>query len=266
MFARRPCAHLAAWGSAWLSGRAAFDDVLDAVSGRGRHRVGPGFDPSELHPVGAALTAWKRAGARTLRLALPVPGDVRGLAGPPAFRQAAMAAGEAVYGPDFGVTAVAAPPTPSSAGPETVWQRGEVHGLAAEPVRPDLSSPDAVNPDPISIAEAEHELAEAIREAATELARRGSVSWLADIGSQLSDARRAGERLWLPEGYPPRAVRLLAQAERLSAVLSLADRDQTGELTSAGMAERAQLLAPVRLSVRRALVAGYNVAEEMADS
>jgi hypothetical protein len=252
---QRRCAQLAAWGSAWLSGAVSFDDVLDAVNGPTdeggetvRQVAGAGFEPGSAHPVGAALTDWRRAGATVLRLALPIPGDVRGLAGPVGFRGAALASGQAVFGTGFGLTVVRGRDTPSSAGRELVWERAEA---------------DEPRPDPISMSEAEHDLTEAIRETASELARRGSASWLGDVAPQLSDARRAGERLHLPYSHPARAVRLIAQAERLSAVLKLVDRDHTGEITAAGMTERVQTLAPLRIAVRRALLAGYNAAAEL---
>jgi len=245
----RRCARLAAWGSAWLAAAAAFDQVLDAVASRGRHVAGPGFDGAGVHPVGVALTDWKRAGTEALRLVLPVPGDVRGLAGAPELRTVALQAGQAVYGAGFGVTVLPGPETPSSAGREIVWHRGPA---AAQP------------PDPVFIADAEHELTEAIRETATDFARRGATSWLADITPALSDARRAGERLHLPASHPPRAVRLIAQAERLTAVFAVLDRDDTGQLTAAAVAERTEALAPLRLAVRRALLAGYNAPAEVA--
>ncbi|HEX4729000.1 MAG TPA: hypothetical protein VH298_14445, partial [Jatrophihabitans sp.] len=64
--------------------------------------------------------------------------------------------------------------------------------------------------------------------------------------------------------HPPRGVRLIAQAERLTAVLAVVDSDDTGPLTAAAHAERAALLAPLRLAVRRALLAGYNAPVEVA--
>ncbi|MGI8666135.1 MAG: hypothetical protein ACR2N4_08910 [Jatrophihabitans sp.] len=249
MVQHRRCAQLAAWGSAWLAGTAAFDEVLDAVAGRGRPVGGPGFEPAAIHPVGTALADWKRGGTQALRLALPVPGDIRGIAGPTRFRQVALAAGQAVYGRDFGVSVLPGPDTPSSAGPEIVWHRGEVSELP---------------PDPVSTADADHELTEAIRETASLFARRGITSWLSDIAPALSDARRAGERLHLPASHPARAVRLIAQAERLTAVLKVVDRDDTAQLTAAAAAERTQALAPLRLAVRRALLAGYNAPAEVA--
>ncbi|MEO6700397.1 MAG: hypothetical protein ABI140_11740 [Jatrophihabitantaceae bacterium] len=247
----RRCAQLAAWGSAWLAGSVAFDAVLDAVTAGRRHVPGPGFGGTGVQPVGLALTDWKQAGSCALRLALPVPGDVRGLGGPVEFRDAALGAGQAVFGTGYGVTAVAGPDTPSSAGRELTWHRCEVNELPA---------------DPISTAEAEHELAEAIRQTASAFAQRGLTSWLSDITPALSSARRAGERLHLPASHPPRGVRLIAQAERLTAVLRVVDRDDTAQLTAAATAERAELLAPLRLAVRRALLAGYNAPVEVAAS
>lgn len=244
----RRCAQLAAWGSAWLTGTVAFDDVLDAVTGSGRQVGGPGFEPGP-HPVGTALAEWKRAGTPVLTLALPVAGDVRGLAGPPGFRDTALAAGEAVYGRGFGLTVLPGRDTPSSAGRELVWHRAEVGELP---------------PDPVSMADAEHDLAESIRETASLFAQRGMTSWLSDISPALSDARRAGERLHLPASHPPRGVRLIAQAERLSAVLSVVDSDGTAQLTARAVTERSQALAPLRLAVRRALLAGYNAPAEIS--
>lgn len=249
MSGHRRCAQLAAWGSAWLAGKAGFDEVLDAVSTGHRHACGPGFGIGSAHPAGLVLTDWKRAGSTALRLALPVPGDVRGLGGSAEFRQAALTAGQAVFGAGFGVSIVAGPDTPSSAGRELIWHRSEVSELP---------------PDPISTAEAEHELTEAIRETASAFAQRGLTSWLSDIAPELSSARRAGERLHLPASHPPRGVRLIAQGERLTAVLQVVDRDDTGQLTATAAAERAKLLAPLRLAVRRALLAGYNAPVEVA--
>jgi hypothetical protein len=247
----RRCAQLAAWGSAWLAGTAAFDEVLDAVDTQQRQIAGPGFEPTALHPVGSALTEWRRAGTPYLRLALPVAGDVRGLGGAAEFRAVALSVGEAVFGSEFGLTVSQGRDTPSSAGRDLVWHRTELSQTPS---------------DPISLADAEHDLTEAIRDTASIFARRGAASWLSDIAPALSDARRAGERLNLPASHPPRGVRLIAQAERLAAVLAVVDADGTGELTAAAMQERAIALTPLRIAVRRGLLAGYNAAAEMAES
>jgi hypothetical protein len=244
----RHCAVLAAWGTAWLQGTEPFDAVLDAVGTGSNSVAGPGFERADVPPLSSALSDWKRSGTPALRLALPVPGDVRGLAGPAPFRDAALRNGQAVFGGPFGLTCGLSPETPSSAPRALVWHRGPV---------------EESSPDYVSLPDAEHELTEAIRETASLFAQRGATSWLADIAPALSDARRAGERLNLPASHPPRAVRLIAQAERLSAVFRLLDADSTGEINVAGMRERAAGLAPLRIAVRRALIAGYNAAAEV---
>jgi hypothetical protein len=238
----RRCAQLAAWGTAWLSGTVAFDSVLDAMGSRERHRPGTGFAATELHPVGTVLTEWRRAGAVNLTLVLPVPGDVRGLPGSPEFQQLALDGGQAVVATGCALTCVLGPATPSSAGREVWWHQASDTGAVA---------------DFVDLADAEHELKEAIRITASELAQRGTSSW-AEVPPALSEARRAGERLNLPDSHPARAVRVVAQAERMSALLALADADGGSELTSTGAQERAAALAPLRIAVRRALLAGYN--------
>jgi hypothetical protein len=160
-----------------------------------------------------------------------------------------LATGEAVFGNGFGITLEYGAPTPSSAGREVIWHRGEV---------------GAYLPDAVSIAEADHDLAEAIRDTASLFSQRGTSTWLPNIASALSGARRAGEELHLPSNHPPRAVRLIAQAERLSIVLRVVDSDDTGELSATAMQDRVAALAPLRTTVRRGLLAGYNAAAEVA--
>jgi hypothetical protein len=251
LVSQRRCAQLAAWGTAWLQGEVSFDDVLDAVRCEYRTVAGPGFAANDVHPVGSALTDWRRAGADSLRLALPVPGDVRGLSGSQAFRDAALSSGEAVFGAGFGMTCMLSAPTPSSAGRTLSWHRTDTSSQST---------------DFVGLPDAEHDLVEAIRETASLFTQRGAPSWLTDVAPALSDARRAGERLHLPSSHPPRAVRVVAQAERLAAVLAVVDSDPTGELTVAGMQERAESLVPLRIAVRRALIAGYNAAVEVGAS
>ena len=81
----------------------------------------------------------------------------------------------------------------------------------------------------------------------------------AGVADPLHEARRAGERLNLPPGFPARAVALVAQAERLQAVLDLALADPIGgAVDRAGIAARTAALRPLATAVRRARVAGYN--------
>jgi hypothetical protein len=272
---------LAAWGTAFLDGRIGFDQAVATVTGGDLpHRVAglPGT-PGEV-PLGWALTAWRDLGATALRAVFPVPGDPRGLPGPGPFATAAMSAGEAVHAvggthlpgtggthlpgtggthlPDTGGTHL--PDTGLGLVPE-VTRHGSAASSASYSVRwrayPQAGEPV---PDPLSVAEAEHDLTAALREAASALAALDAASWRPELVGELPRARRVGPPA-LPPGYPPRAVRLLAQADRLAAVLDIASVDAAGGALTAGAATaRASALRPVWAAVRRARLAAYNAA------
>src|ERR1700727_2858494 len=109
-----PSATLSVWANAWLAGKAAPDDVLDALSYWAPIHSVTAYDAvaaghtglpwPDIPDAGAISlrqtlrTAAGRAvtGAPSIRVALPVPGDVRGLAPGTQFEHDALAAGEAV--------------------------------------------------------------------------------------------------------------------------------------------------------------------------
>lgn len=240
---------LAAWAAAFFAGRVSIDQAADAVTGGDApHQVGglPAYDV-ELVPLREVLVAWRRGGG-SVRVVLPVAGDVRGLPGPAAFRSAALEHGEAVVGPGLGVVPEVIDYAPSSAPCTVIWQ--------AFPIEP-------VPADYLSLADAQYELTTAIRESASALSAADVAGWMDDVADTLHDARRAGERLNLPPGFPSRAVALLAQAERLQAVLDLAFSDPTGgAIDRTGIAARTAALQPLATAVRRARIAGYNAAAQ----
>ena len=236
---------LAAWAAACFAGRVSLDQAADAVAGADApHQVG-GLPTSdvELVPLREVLLAWRRAGG-AVRAVLPVAGDVRGLPGPAAFRTAALEAGEAAVAATLGVVPAVIDYWPSSAPTPVRWQ-----AFSLEPAPADHTS----------VADAQYELTTAIRESASALAAAEVAGYRDDITNPLHDARRAGERLNLPPGFPSAAVALLAQAERMQAVLDLALADPTGgAVDRAGIAARRVALQPLVTAVRRARIAGYN--------
>jgi hypothetical protein len=236
---------LAAWAAAFFTGRVSVDQAADAVTADDApHQVGglPAFD-AELVPLREVLVAWRRGGG-SARLVLPVAGDVRGLPGPAAFRSAALESGEAVVGAGIGVVPEVVAYYPSSAPSTVLWQ-----AFVIEPAPVDF----------IAVPDAQYELTTAIRESASALSAADVAGWVDDVADTLHDARRAGERLNLPPDFPPRAVALLAQAERLQAVLDLAYADPTGgAIDRTGIAARSAALKPLATAVRRARIAGYN--------
>lgn len=241
---------LACWVTAWLRGDASADDVLDAVTGGDAPHLVVGLDDgggSRAEPLSAALIRL-RARAEALTLVLPVPGDVRALPGPAPFRAAALEVGEAVHGGGLGLVPSIRRQELSSAPTAVTWR--------AYPVGP-------APVEHLSLSEASQELGRAIRETADELREASLDAPRADPGDALSDARRAGERLDLPPGFPAPATALLAQAERLTAVLELAGRDVLGgAVDRAGIDARAAALAPLAHAVRRARLAAFNAGAE----
>lgn len=229
----------------WLAGRAASDEVLRAATaGDEAHRI-VAEDGSET-PLSEALIRWRALGA-PVRLVLPAPGDLRGVPGPAPFRAAALDAGEAIHGGGYALVpdVVAANPA-SSARPDVRWRTFAV---------------DAALPDELGVADAQRELTEVIRHTAQALLAADVAGASTDVAEALAHARRAGERLDLPIGYPPRAVTLLAQAERMRAALHLATLDPVGgAVDRLGMQARDEALRPLAVAVRHARLAGYNAA------
>src|ERR1700743_2261847 len=126
-----PSVSLALWANAWLAGKAAPDDVLDALSLWAPIQSVTAYDAvaaghtglpwPDVNDAGAgSLLERPRAARRrpapgepyrlrgTINVVLPVPGDVRGLAPGTQFQRDALAAGEAVIitNPDDPATAV----------------------------------------------------------------------------------------------------------------------------------------------------------------
>jgi hypothetical protein len=253
----------AAWASAWLAGEAAYDDVVAHVTGRDEpHRVTglrstDGLPDAEA-PLGWALTVLRERSAAGVRVVLPVPGDPRGLPlaeppgagvaafGPAAFRPAALEAGEAVVGRGIGLVPV-------------LTEHGSALGSRTTSVLWRAYSIGEPTPDPLTVAEAEHDLAEALRSAATELAELDVATWRPELAGELARVRRKPIAPDLPPGHDARAVRLLAQADRLAAVLDLAAADEPGgAVTGHAAREREQALRPLAAAVRRARCAAYN--------
>lgn len=241
------------WSSAWLSGTAAADDVLDALQ-----------DWAEAHEVCAAdigtsatvdipvrgepgghlaelLAGLRRAGVGDGRLVLPVPGDVRGLGQTMEFVADALHAGEAAVHGALGIV------------PEPVAE-----GVLRWTVF-DLSTPPAANFVPLG--EAEHELTGAMRVAAGLLTELGVARHRAGVREELRERVAAATQARWPEGMPQRSLRVLQRATEVSAILDLAGEDEPGGALSASAAmKRADALRPLFDAVRTARCAAIDEA------
>jgi hypothetical protein len=236
---------LAAWTSAWLAGEAAYDDVVARVTGDDEpHRVTglPGVNGET--PLGWALPVLRERSPEGVRAMLPVAGDPRGLPGPGPFATAALEAGEAVAGRGLGlVPRITEHGSVADRTCSVLWTAYEV----LEPA-----------PDPLTVPEAEHDLTAATRDAASALAALDVARWRPEVAEELARVRR-GVTPDLPPGHDARAVRLLASADRLAAVLDLARADAPGgAVTGAEARARDDALRPLATAVRRARQAAYN--------
>jgi hypothetical protein len=256
------------WASAWLHFAAAADDVLDAL-----------LPWAELHEVVAAdevtaalldlpepaavpvspamlLAALRRSGATTARLALPVPGDVRGLgtsrgASRNAFSADALRAGQAVLVPEAELGIV---PVRIADGVLrwTVHRVGVGRGI-----------------EHVGLADAEHALRSAVRQATATLSALDIARHRPEVRKEIADTLASRPRPPWPAGTPSRVLRVLEQADEVSAILAAAGEAQSGEAQSGGpqtvrhsaavstaeFATRSTALRPLAAAVRTARLA-----------
>lgn len=242
-----PSATFAVWCSAWLNGRAAADDVLDALSSWGLlHEVAAADEaaaealalPDAGAPPAAAahlLGGLRKLGATRAHLVLAAAGDARGLGGGGPFTTGALDAGEGVLLPEIGIGIV---PT----APADQVMRWTVHRTA--------------HTDPgvgLGLGDAEHALLEQMRSSTGTLAALDVARARPDAHQVLRAKLKATPRLDWPAGMPGRALRVLQRAEEVSAIVALADDDDPGAAVSASAAtRRSEALRPLASSVREA--------------
>jgi len=254
---------LVAWGSAFLAGRAPLAAAAAALSGPDEEAV-TAPDGRGMERLLAALRA---DGATRLELVLPVPGDVRGVPAGGAFPAAALDAGEAVLTRGCAqraglVPAVAVCGPPGDTFTVCTWTRY------------DVAEPDLLAPPLLTVAEAEADLRETLAASTRELTRLEVGRWRPGLDAPLAELRASARRGdgpagQLPEGYPPRARALLAQADTLARVLELAGAGPDsawhgGAVSTSEVQARAAALRPLAQALRRARLAAYNGFSEVA--
>lgn len=211
------------WTSAWLHGAAASDDVLDALKPWGEsHEVRaadqdlatrldlPGPDEPAAGPA-LLLAALRRSGAAGGELVLPVPGDVRGLGGANPFARLALRTGEAAVLREAGLGLV----------PQNVAEgvvRWTVFELADE-------LPPAEH---LPIAEAEHGMSSAMREAASTLIDLDIAKHRPGVRDEIAKTVSSRPQPPWPQDVPQRPLRILQRASEVEAILWVATDDAPG--------------------------------------
>lgn len=246
---------LAVWCAAWLHGAAASDDVLDALQSWGEEHeflAGDADTAASLRlpdtaPAASAaefLTVLRKIGAGSAWLALPVPGDVRGLGAHPPLTRTALRAGEAAVFPGVAAGAVG------------VVGEHVAEGLTRWRVF-DMPAPAA--PEHTGIGEAERLLGEALRESAVTLQELDVARERPGVRDELSGKMRARPRVDWPRSMPQRALRVIQRADEVGAILELAFADEPGGAHSASAAsKRAEALRPLSAAVRTARCAAVD--------
>jgi hypothetical protein len=237
-----PAGRLAAWATAWLTGRTSYDDTLDAVTGDTAHRVSglPGSDGAV--PIGEALSALRRLGEHRLRLVLPVPGDVRGLPAVPGLAPVALEAGQAAVGDRVVLV-------PEPLGPEVLqWTAFPLDGITPPP--PPVEG---------TLRAASGALDQAVTASARTLAELDLARWHPEVPELLAGLARPKPAPGLPDDHDPLALSILGRALRVAAVLDLAMADAPGgAVNQAQAARRDAVLRPLGSAVREAVTAAYN--------
>mgnify|MGYP007088042849 CR=1 FL=1 len=239
-----PSVSLTVWTNAWLAGAAAPDDVLDALSlWTPRHSV-TAYDSAAAERTGLSWpdlddaasvsllqtvrTAAAHAGSQpAISLALPVPGDVRGLPPNTQFGRDAVAAGEAVIvtGPSGAIGLVPdfeyQDSYPDAFDPDDDYEyEAELTGLSWTV----YSFSSAPPPGHFDLGDAEYQLRDAVRSAADALGALRAGASAGDVGDprrlveQVLDATRAHR---VPDHAPTRAVRVLENAAHVDAIITV---------------------------------------------
>lgn len=235
------------WANAWLAGKAAPDDVLDALSLwapkqsvaaydaiAAGHTGLPWPDVSDAGTVCLLQTLRAAVGGKsprtpgslrgTINVVLPVPGDVRGLFAGSQFERDALAAGEAVIvtNPDEPGAAIGLVPEVAYSDLDEIGEHDEpelcaltwmVYSLPAAPVF-----------DHHELGDAEYALRSAVRSAADALSTMGLGSANNDVENprglveQLLESSRQHR---VPDHAPTRALRVLENAAHVDAIIAV---------------------------------------------
>ncbi len=222
------------WFTAWAASEVSLDEARDAIVGADAAHDVVGI-PGEAEPVPLilALGRLRAAGAVAAGLALPVPGDPLGLAGPPSFNADALEIEEAVVfeGLDAGLV-------PHVAGAGVVWG---YHPAVSQRQVPDLP-------------EADTSLRQSLVRAADSLADLDVARWRPEVADELIALRRTSD-VRLPPHWDARAVRLASLSLRCRAIVDLALEDEGGAVSATEADRRRAALAPLDHAARRGLVA-----------
>lgn len=264
-----PTQHTALWLGAWVTGQVGYDHLLDGLAATGGpHRAvlmdavvpevidlgAPVDQPALLRLVRAVTEGgeWDRAAEPPVRLVMSGPGEAPALPAGTGVAAAALRAGAAIVLRDAtpGWRHVLVPDAHPEGG--VVWGWWTLEGPVPEP---DHLSPGAAD---LLLADATRAAARSIKASGAAAARRGAAG--AQMSGGAPDPRLLVGMLNdhfdladLPDALPRRAGGLLARADRVAAILTVARGGDTG----VGAAHDPHLI-PLWRDIRRARIAAVD--------
>ncbi len=243
---------LAAWGTAVLLGEVPVKMAVRAVTGDDEpHEVGGDAAPAGVLDLPTFLTLLTER-ATSVRVVLPAPGDLLGLPGPAAFNTDATEVGEGVV-TDTRDPASALGLVPAVTEFGSVWEPGAMVTWHAHQVESRRVT------DWGSLAEAERALRQALTQSTEALASLDVARWREDAADRIAAVRDGGlPRDAVPPSTDQRAVRVLATAARVRAIVALASEDDGAAISGWEAAQRSQALAGVDGVARRAMAAAVD--------
>ena len=269
-----PSVSLSVWANAWLAGAAAPDDVLDALSEWApRHSVTAydsvaacrtGLPWPDLNDAGAVsllqtvrTTAGPTGSVPPLGVALPVPGDVRGLPAGTQFQRDAITAGEAILVGRDPSAAVGLVPDfeydeledESEFEPEPTALSWTVYSVSA-----------GAPAEYVDLGDAEYALRAAVRSAADALgAIRAAGADVADPRGLVEQVLESARGHRVPDHAPSRAVRVLENAAHIDAIITVSSGlIPIGLQTSSEVQIASDALRPLSGVVRSARMAAVS--------
>ncbi|MEX0579939.1 MAG: hypothetical protein WD228_02390 [Mycobacterium sp.] len=234
-----PSVSLSVWANAWLAGHAAPDDVLDALSiwapihsvtaydavAAGRTGL-PWPDVDAAGAMSLLQTVRTAAGRRgdgpppsgpAIGLALPVPGDVRGLPAGTQFQRDALDVGEAIVVRPSAGEAIGLVPEFECRDDEDENPAPEITVLSWSV----YSLPDTPAPDHLDLGDAEHALRSTVRSAAEALGNLQPAPGCENPRVLVEELLQAGGLHRVPDHAPDRALRVLATAAHVDAIIAV---------------------------------------------
>lgn len=237
---------LSLWVNAWCAGEVSADSLVDAMATAGVQRIAAASARTDEQPTSGLITGLADLGISPaalqrppMRVALPTPGDPRGLPGPPDLNVAALAAGQIVI---VDVLNIALLPATGSNATVVTWG---VHQTAR-----DLPSAAAVRPE-----EAPTAVRAALHAAMSSLANLDAATSGTQVSTHMTSLSRALQKTPIPATTSGQDRHTIHTAATVFAICEFALADIPRQPTAALERDRRRVLVELAATARHSLAA-----------